>query len=239
MEREALFDLHPATDSWHLQRRVGFDLETTSRFPAEARIVSAALVTCDSEDAASPRVQEWLVNPGVEIPEETVEIHGISTDYAREHGQDAAEAVAELLAALTREFVAGSAVVVMNAPYDLAVLRGEAERYGLEFPTPQPVIDPLVIDKQVDKYRRGKRRLPDLCAVHGVHLTDAHSAVPDALAAVQVADCQAEKYPELQMPAQQLHSLQIGWKADQAEDFQAYLRKQGRLDAVIDGAWPL
>lgn len=239
MESEALFDLHPASDSWHRQRRVGFDLETTSRFPAEARIVSAALVTCDPYDSASPRVREWLVDPGVEIPEETVAIHGISTQYAQEHGQDAAEAVAELLAALTREFLSGAAVVVMNAPYDLAVLRGEAERYGLEFPTPKPIIDPLVIDKQVDKYRRGKRRLPDLCGVHGVQLADAHSAAPDALAAVQVADCQAEKYPELQMPAEEIHALQIGWKADQAEDFQAYLRKQGKADAVIDGAWPL
>ncbi|NDK31393.1 exonuclease domain-containing protein [Nesterenkonia haasae] len=239
MESEALFDLHPVSDSWHRQRRVGFDLETTSRFPAEARIVSAALVTFDPEDSASPRVREWLVDPGVEIPEETVAIHGISTEYAREHGQDAAEAVAELLAALTREFLSGSAVVVMNAPYDLAVLRAEAERYGLEFPIPRPIIDPLVIDKQVDKYRRGKRRLPDLCGVHNVELAEAHSAAPDALAAVQVADCQAEKYPELQMPADELHALQSGWKADQAEDFQAYLHRQGKIDAVIDGAWPL
>jgi DNA polymerase III subunit epsilon len=239
MESDALFDLHPAGDSWHRRRRVGFDVETTSRFPAEARIVSAALVTCDPEDAASPRVREWLVDPGVEIPEETVEIHGITTDYVREHGQEASQAIAELLAALTREFISGAAVVVMNAPYDLAVLRAEAERFGLEFPLPKPVIDPLVIDKQVDRYRRGKRRLNDLCGVHGVQLAEAHSAAPDALAAVQVADCQAEKYPELQMPAQQLHDLQVVWKADQAEDFQSYLRRQGKPEAVIDGSWPL
>ena len=168
-----------------------------------------------------------------------MKIHGLSTDYLREHGQEPAEAVGELLAALTREFLAGTAVVVMNAPYDLAVLRAEAARYGFEFPRPSPVIDPLVIDKQVDKYRRGKRRLHDLCGVHGVELAEAHSAAPDALAAVQVADCQAEKYPELQMPAQQLHDLQVVWKADQAEDFQAYLRRQGKTDTVIDGSWPL
>lgn len=239
MESQALFDLHPAADSWHRGRRVGFDLETTSRFPAEARIVSAALVAFDPDDAGSPRTQEWLVDPGVEIPEETVEIHGITTEYAREHGQPADEAVAELLTALTREFFAGTAVVVMNAPYDLAVLRNEAARYGLEFPEPSPVVDPLVIDKQVDKYRRGKRRLGDLCAFYGVTLNDAHSAAPDALATVQVADRLAEKYKELQMPGTELHDLQVGWKADQAEDFQAYLHRQGKTDAVIDGSWPL
>ena len=63
MESDALFELHPSGASWHRRRRVGFDLETTSRFPAEARIVSAALVTCDPEDSGSPRVREWLVNP--------------------------------------------------------------------------------------------------------------------------------------------------------------------------------
>ncbi|WP_120002780.1 3'-5' exonuclease [Nesterenkonia muleiensis] len=239
MESPALFDLHPAADSWHTCRRVGFDLETTSRFPAEARIVSAALVALDPEDEGSPRVREWLVDPGVEIPEETVEIHGITTEYAREHGQAAEEAVGELMAALTREFATGTAVVVMNAPYDLAVLNCEAERYGLEFPEPKPVIDPLVIDKQVDKYRRGKRRLGDLCGVYGVQLSQAHSAAPDALATVQVADCLAEKYPELQMPSGQLHDLQVGWKAEQAQDFQAFLHRQGKADAVIDGTWPV
>lgn len=239
MESQALFDLHPAADAWHARRRVGFDLETTSRFPAEARIVSAALVAFDPEDAGSPRTREWLVDPGVEIPEDTVEIHGITTDYAREHGQPAQEAVGELLAALTREFAAGAAVVVMNAPYDLAVLRSEAQRYGFQFPDPRPVVDPLVIDKQVDKYRRGKRRLSDLCGVYGVRLTEAHSAAPDALATVQVADHMAQKYPELQIPGTQLHDLQVSWKADQAEDFQAYLHRQGKTDAVIDGSWPV
>lgn len=263
MESEALFEIQPSADSWHRRRRVGFDLETTSPFPAEARIVSAALVALDDDDArlsrekpgvhamdseaieerersdASPVVREWLVDPGIPIPEETVAIHGISTEYAREHGQDPAVAIEQLVIALTEEFDAGSAVVVMNAPYDLGVLQAEAARYGLQFPEPRPVIDPLVVDKQVDKYRRGKRRLGDLCGVYGVLLNEAHSAAPDALATVQVADCLAEKFPELQMPAGQLHDLQVGWRAEQAADFQAYLQRQGKTDAFIDGSWPL
>ncbi|WP_300344235.1 3'-5' exonuclease [Nesterenkonia sp.] len=238
MQNEALFDLPTAADSWHLGRRVGFDLETTSRFPAEARIVSAALVAFDPADAAGPRVQEWLVDPGVEIPVETTAIHGISTEQARAEGQPAAEAVGQIVVQLTKEFESGAAVVVMNAPYDLAVLRAEAARYGVGFPDPKPVIDPLVLDKQLDKYRRGKRRLGDLCNVYGVMLSEAHSAAPDALAAVEVADCLAEKYPQLQVPAEQLHDLQVGWKAEQAADFQAFLRRT-KPDAVIDGAWPL
>lgn len=240
---EALFDIQPSSESWHTRRRVGFDLETTSRYPVEARIVSAALVVYDpAEDAgardASPRVREWLVDPGVEIPAETTEIHGISTEMARHQGQPAAEAVGQIVVALTQEFEAGSAVVVMNAPYDFSVLQQEAARYGVGFPDPRPVVDPLVVDKQVDKFRRGKRRLGDLCQTYGVELSDAHSAAPDAIAGVQVADCLAEKYPQLQIPADQLHDLQVQWKAEQAADFQEFLRRT-KPEAFIDGSWPL
>lgn len=240
---EPLFELEPAADSWHKRRRVGFDLETTSRYPAEARIVSAALVVFDPEDtpenqAPIPRVREWLVDPGVEIPEETTAIHGISTETARLHGQPAAEAIGQLIVALTKELEAGAAIVVMNAPYDLQVLRHEAERYGYGFPDPRPVIDPLVLDKLVDRYRRGKRRLTDLCNVYGVLLSEAHSAAPDALAAVEVADCLAKQYPQLQVPAERLHDLQIGWKAEQASDFERFMRRT-KPDVVIDGSWPM
>lgn len=235
---DALFEIQPSAEAWHTRRRVGFDLETTSRFAAEARIVSAALVVFDPEDAAGPRVREWLVNPGVPIPAETTAIHGISTEYTQAEGQDAAEAVQQIVVELTKEFDAGSAVVVMNAPYDLSVLKLEAQRYGIGFPEPRPVIDPLVVDRQVDKYRRGKRTLSDLCRVYGVLLDGAHSAAPDAQAGVEVAVGVAEKYPQLQVSAEELHDLQVSWKAEQAADFQQYLRRT-KPDAVVDSAWPL
>ena len=240
MTEQALFDLPSGSDSWHTGRRVGFDLETTSRDPRTARIVSAALVEFDAgpDGEQTVRTREWLVNPGVEIPAETTAIHGISTERDVSEGQPASEAVAQLAGALTTEFEQGTPVVVMNAPYDLTVLREEAARHGVGFPHPSPVIDPLVIDKQVDKYRRGKRTLSDLCGVYEVLLDDAHLAAPDAKAAVEVADCMAAAYPQLQIRAEELHELQIRWKAEQAADFQAYLRRT-KPDAVISGAWPL
>lgn len=237
MDEPALFDISPSDHSWHSRRRVGFDLETTSRDPRVARIVSAALVIVDPGESVT-RIREWLVNPGVEIPAETTAIHGISTERAQAEGQLAEEAVPQIVGALTTEFDAGSAVVVMNAPYDLTVLREEALRHGVGFPETRPVIDPLVVDKQVDKYRRGKRTLGDLCTVYEVQLEGAHSAAPDAKAAIDVADRLAQKYPQLQIPAEELHDLQVRWKAEQAADFQAFLRRT-KPEAVISPAWPL
>ncbi|MGJ9405776.1 3'-5' exonuclease [Nesterenkonia aurantiaca] len=253
-ETPTLFEITPSSESWHTRRRVGFDLETTSRDPRVARIVSAALVIFDdaevstgaetgvegSPGAGSPRVRtrEWLVDPGVEVPAETTAIHGISTEYAQANGQPAAEAVAQITTALAQEFAAGSSVVVMNAPYDFTVLQQEALRHGVEFTEPVGVIDPLVIDKQVDKYRRGKRTLSQMCLHYEVELDAAHSATPDAWAAVEVACAQAERFPQLQIPAPELHRLQAGWKVGQAADLQEYLRRT-RPDAEVSPAWPV
>ncbi|PRZ15007.1 3'-5' exonuclease [Nesterenkonia sandarakina] len=257
-ETPTLFEITPSSESWHTRRRVGFDLETTSRDPRVARIVSAALVIFDDTEGGagteygaeagaleSPtpqgqrvRTREWLVDPGVEIPAETTAIHGISTEYAQANGQPAAEAVAQITTALAQEFAAGSAVVVMNAPYDFTVLQQEALRHGVEFTEPVGVIDPLVIDKQVDKYRRGKRTLTQMCLHYEVELEAAHSATPDAWAAVEVACAQAERFPQLQIPAPELHRLQAGWKIGQSADLQEYLRRT-RPDAVVSPAWPV
>lgn len=65
----------------------------------------------------------------------------------------------------------------MNARYDLSLLDRECRRYAVESisellgDAPAPVIDPLVIDKHVDKYRKGKRALHALCAHYGVSST--------------------------------------------------------------------
>ncbi|WP_146339831.1 exonuclease domain-containing protein [Nesterenkonia sp. NBAIMH1] len=234
---DALFEITPAAGSWHTGRVVGFDVETTSRHPAQARIVSAALAELEP-GAEAVKIREWLVDPGVEIPPETTEIHGISTEYAQAEGMPAGEAVRQLVVELAKEFDAGAAVVAMNAPYDFTVLKHEAARHGVGFPLPFPVIDPLVIDKQVDKFRRGKRTLGDLCGVYKVVLDAAHSAAADAAAAVEVAMCLAKQYPQLQVPAAQLHEMQVSWKAEQAADFQEWLRR-AKPEAVVDPAWPV
>lgn len=242
MENPTLFDLQPAAQSWHTGRRIGFDLETTGRDPRTARIVTAALVVCDAQDpgapSEAPRLIEWLVDPGVEIPAEASAVHGITTDYARGHGMPASEAVAQIVHRVVEELEAGAPVVIFNAPYDLSVLAAEAARCGADLPVTRPIIDPLVIDKQMDRFRRGKRTLGHMADHYGVLLDDAHSAAPDAQAAVEIADILAQRYPQLQIPAEELHERQVEWKAEQAASLQEHFRRT-RPDAVVDPSWPV
>src|SRR5690606_31135764 len=119
--------------------------------------------------------------------------------------------------------------------------RHEAERYGLDaLVDPRPVIDPLVIDKAVDRYRKGKRTLEFASLHYGVLLQGAHDAQADAVASGRVAQAIAARYAqELPTDAHALHDLQVGWAADQAASFQEYMRRVKDPTFTTSGAWPV
>lgn len=231
-----------------------FDLETTTADPEQALIVTASLVTITPGSA--PRVVTWLADPGVAIPDEAVEVHGVTTDHARTHGRPAREVVAEVAAALDRCRSAGWPTVAYNAGYDLTVLARELARHDLPPIEVGWVIDPLVIDKAVDRYRKGSRRLADTAAHYRVTLAEAHDAAGDAVAAARVAWRIARDHPEIGcLPLGELHRRQVEWYREQQTSFADYLRRkiaptlsgperQAVLDRADDvdaaaGGWPV
>lgn len=229
--------------NWHLGRLAGFDTESTGVDVEQDRIVTACIVEVGGEQPPLPA--NWLLNPGVEIPEAATAVHGISTERTRAEGQDAAEGIAQIVAALTQVVLAGTPLVIMNAPYDLTLLDREARRYGIKtltdtVGTDLRVVDPRVIDKALDMYRPGKRTLTDLCRHYQVKLDGAHTADADAVAACRVSWRLGQRYPKLaELSLTELHEQQAVWHRAWAEDFQAHLRGKGQQDAVIDGSWPL
>jgi DNA polymerase-3 subunit epsilon len=231
------FDFNPEAPDW--SKRLGvFDLETTGLDLSEARIVSAAVAVLDANGEVMPEPGEWVLNPGIEIPEAAAAVHGITTAIAREQGLDAAHGVAQILAALTRLIEEGLAVVAFNAPYDFTIVHNEALRHGLEPLTAEPVIDPLVLDRAMIPRRRGKRTLSILTADYGVTLSDAHNSTADAVAAGRLAQRQADRFAELKLPAAELHRRQIEWSLTQEQDFAEFMR-QHRPDFVATPGWPL
>ncbi|MCD1145763.1 3'-5' exonuclease [Kocuria sp. LUK] len=237
--QDALFDLgEPAAAvAWTEGPRAAFDLETTGRDPLEARIVTASIVRTGAAGEVLDE-WEWLADPGVEIPAEAAAVHGVTTERARAEGLPAGRVVAEIAAVLGGLFAAGTPVLVFNASYDFTVLAREGARHGVAVPEPFPVLDPYVLNKQVHRYRRGKRTLGALCEEYGVELTAAHTSAADSLATERLAVLMARRFPELVRPAAELHADQVGWAAAQAASLQEYFRRT-RPDAVVDGAWPL
>ncbi|MEU1230373.1 3'-5' exonuclease [Streptomyces sp. NPDC005828] len=231
--------------AWHGEPLVGFDLETTGTDPLEARIVTASIV--GFHDGRVVRQRDWLADPGIRIPEQASAIHGISTERAAAEGRPVREVADEIAETLTGYWKQGVPVVAYNASFDLTLLAAELRRHGLSSLEERlggtaigPVVDPYTIDRAVDRYRRGKRTLEAVCGEYGVVLEAAHQAAADALAAVRVAVAIAERHPQVAAlgPAE-LHERQIAWYRVWAEDFQAFLRRKGDAEAVVDSTWPL
>lgn len=220
--------------TWHTGPLIGFDTETTGVDPATDRIVTAALV--DGAD-----VSTWFVDPGVEIPVEASAVHGITTERARAEGSTPGQALPEIARTLVKAAEERVPVVVYRAGFDLTLLANELARHGLE-PVPWNrlyIVDPYVLDKRCDRWRKGKRTLAAVCDHYDVPLRQAHSAVADATAAVALAREIGRRYGHVaNMSPAELHAAQMGWHADDASSLEAYLRRQGR-DETVDLRWPL
>lgn len=243
-----------------------FDLETTGVDVEADRIVSASLVVVDPSGNVTT-AETWLLNPGIEIPAEATAVHGITTEQARADGMDAREGIGRIVARLFSTLTDddgtsnGIPLVVYNAPFDLTMLDREYRRHwliGLEQAVDVtdnqgvvaspiwgdviPVIDPLVIDKHVDRYRAGRRTLEAVCTVHSVPLSDAHSSAGDATAAALLAQRMLAS-PALDGATDRLtefHQAQARWARSQAESFIAWLQGRGELDraATVSTDWP-
>jgi DNA polymerase-3 subunit epsilon len=244
--------------SWYEHGVVGFDTETTGVDVDHDRIVSAAVVhrvggaagsrmTGTGVTGSVTTVRTWLLDPGVEIPAGATAIHGISTDHARRQGSVAPAALDQIARVLVSAQRRGEPIVAYNASFDLTLLDVELRRHGL--PTlPErlgcdvgPVLDPFVLDRTVDPYRPGPRRLGDLCERYGVTVTDAlHRADVDVIATLDVLARMVEIHPELRdRTAAELHDRQAVEHRAWADVFNAERLARGVVGGTAAEAhWP-
>jgi DNA polymerase-3 subunit epsilon len=248
---------------WWEKRIVGFDLETTHADPEQARIVAAAVVCVGADEPTT--WSSWLVDPGIAIPADATAVHGITTEHAQDAGDFAGDVIPAIIDQIARR-PHGSAVVVFHARYDLTVLDREARRYGVPPLTergPLFVVDPFVIDKQLDRYRPGLRQLVPMAEHYAAHIDepggrdDAHDATYDARLACRLAwqivhhgkvirrdardanHLQAE-WDRIRPDLEALHAWQQRWARFQAIGIAQHLRRAGKpvaADVVTD--WPL
>lgn len=224
--------------------RIGvFDLETTGLDVTRERVVTAFVGVLDANGDVIES-NSWVANPGVPIPDRAAEVHGYTTERVQAEGRPAADVVSEVLEALRGLFAQGIPVVAYNATYDFSLLHFDALRNGLApLDEPQPIFDPLIIDKKVDTYRKGSRTLIAACDTYGVTLDDAHEARSDAVAAGRVLLAIARKYPDdahLQGTPHELHANIARWAREQAESYADWAARNGRnASRPGPGSWPV
>ncbi len=239
---------------------MAFDLETTGVNTELDRIVSScvALIPQDRGDGLGrqPKLFARIVNPGIEVPQGAIDVHGLTNEYLREHGAEPAKVIEEAVGLLRLAIQQGTPIVGTNVQYDLTLLDREAARHGIApvIESPEQLrccIDTYVIDKAADPYRKGKRRLEDMCRLWDIKLEGAHNSSVDCLASARLAFKMARgpipRAPSTRsfdsppidigaMKLDDLHDAQVGWKAKQSKSFASWLRGEAARKAHADPA---
>lgn len=200
MVQENLFDENEkkALNNLHLERPlVVFDLETTGLDMRNDRIIQFAFLKVKPNGEKI----EWmeLVNPGIKIPEEVINIHGISNEMVRD------KATFSYHAPYVREFLKNCDLSGYNINrFDLPFLQKEMERNGY----PLDLNEIRVIDAQVIFHKMEPR---DLAAAYrfycGKEHKDAHDAMGDVRVTLEVLNAQVARYKELPDTVQGLHDF--------------------------------
>lgn len=234
-------------ETWGAGPYLALDFETTGVDTAKDRAVTAAIV--DIRPGHQPRTRTWLINPGIDIPAGASAIHGITTDMARADGVHPSGALDEISLEVETALASGMPIVAMNAAFDLTLLDRELLRYKLGglgerlggYDALRPVLDPFVLDREVDKYRKGKRTLSSLCQHYKVDIGNAHDAASDALAACRVLFRIAKQYPRSIGTADlhELHDKQAAWHAERQTDFAAYRESIKQPLTDVSTEWPI
>ena len=174
-------------------REIVLDTETTGLDPRDGhRIVEIACLELLHGIATGRRFQRY-VNPGRDVPEEALAVHGLTAEFLSGHPPFAAIAD-ELLA-----FIGGDVLVTHNAEFDLAFLDAELAR--LQYP-------PLA-SSHIDTLALARRRFPGapasldaLCRRFGVDLSgrEKHGAEIDCVLLAEVyLELQGGRQPDLDL----------------------------------------
>lgn len=234
--------------NWTDGPMIGLDTETTGVDVTSDRIVTVSIGSYTPGDRAASDIT-WLIAVDIEIDPAATKIHTITTEHAREYGRSAVEVLTEIIDTLTKWWSPDIPLVGYNCAFDLSILDHEARRWlGRPFPLRGPIVDGLVIDKAVDRYRPGSRKLTATCKHYGIDLTEAHASHADTLAAMRLAWKLGRRYPQEVglVSLAELQDRQAVWFREQQLSFAAYLRGKGsemverarEVEAQAEG-WPL
>ena len=215
-----------------MTRYVGFDLETTGVSSFVDVPVSYSFVERVDDGSRLFSVFEGgLVNPGRPIPPGACAIHGI-TDEMVIDAMPLAEALEVIAKRLFEVWRDGGVIVGMNVSYDLTMVDSMCRRLGL---VPLElrghiggVMDVLILDRHYDKWRKGSRKLVDLCGHYEVTLSNAHSAAYDAEASLVVLETMRRRFPDLDLLEGAHANVALrAWYQEWLTSFSRYLEKKG------------
>jgi DNA polymerase-3 subunit epsilon len=166
---------------------VFFDLETTGINIGTDRIVEISILKVFPN--GNKESKTWLVNPEMEIPQNSSDIHGITNE------QVVSEPTFKELAPQVSALIAGCDLAGFNSNrFDIPLLAEELMRAGIDF----NMNDRKAIDVQVIFHKKEQRTLSAGYQFYcGKELEGAHGAEADTNATYEILLAQLEKYEDI------------------------------------------
>lgn len=188
-----------------------FDIESTGTNVAKDRIVEISILKLLPNHNKESKT--WLVNPGIPIPKEVTEIHGISDKDVENHP------TFKQLASTILQFIKGADLAGYNSNrFDIPLLAEEMLRAQQEF----DLKNVHCIDVQTIFHKMEKRTLEAAYKFYcDKVLTNAHSAEADTQATFEVLVGQINKYEDLQNDVKWLAEFS---KHKEFADFAGFIR---------------
>lgn len=176
---------------------VCFDLETTGTSVDRDRIVEIGLVRVEPD--GSRREYRTLVNPEMPIPAGAAAVHGIHDADVRD-----APRLIDVAPEITAFFEDADLAGFNSVGFDAPLLENELRRVGVDFS--------LQGRRHLDAMRIFHRMEPrTLVAAYakycGKDLTEAHAALADVQATLDVLDAMVARYDELSGDVDELHKV--------------------------------
>ena len=176
---------------------VFFDLETTGLDTKTARIVEIAMIKLFPDETTDSFLT--LVNPEMTIPSEATDIHGINNIDVMDK-PTFKEIAVDVVAVIKNSDLAGYNL----ASYDVPILINELQRADISYS-----IDNVNIVDVLKIFKLKERK--NLSAAYRFYcqkeLQDAHSALKDTQATLEVFSAQIKKYPDLPQTVEELHKF--------------------------------
>ena len=164
-----------------------FDLETTGVNVSLDRIVEISILKVFPN--GNKESKTWLVNPGIPIPSEASNIHGITNDLVKN------EPNFKIIAPDIKAMIHNCDLAGFNSnKFDIPLLAEELLRSKIDF----SLENILTIDVQTIFHKMEQRTLSAAYQFYcGKSLQNAHSSKADTMATFEVLESQIDKYDDL------------------------------------------